>query len=78
LGTLYTRQKSYEMAENSLMQALRSVPSYENRLLAQQFEAVGDGYLKSGKRELATRAYRQAVKLDPDKESLAGKLTSMK
>jgi tetratricopeptide (TPR) repeat protein len=78
LGTLYTRQKNYEMAENSLMQALRSVPSYENQRLAQQFEAVGDGYAKSGKRELATRVYRQAAKLDPDNESLAGKLTSMK
>lgn len=78
LGTLYTRQKNYEMAENSLMQALKSMPSYENRLLARQFVAVGDGYVKSGKRELATRVYRQAAKLDPDKESLAGKLTSMK
>lgn len=75
LATLYTRQKNYEMAENSLMQALRSVPSYENQRLAQQFEAVGDGYSKSGKRELAARVYRQAAKLDPDKESLAGKLT---
>lgn len=78
LATLYTRQKSYEMAENSLMQALRSVPSYENRLLAQQFVAVGDGYTKAGKRELATRVYRQAAKLDPDNGSLAGKLTGKK
>lgn len=74
LATLYTRQKSYEMAENSLMQALRSVPSYEQRLLAQQFVAVGDGYSSLGKRDLATRVYRQAAKLDPDNESLAGKL----
>lgn len=74
LATLYTRQKSYEMAEDSLMQALRSVPSYEHRLLAQQFVAVGDGYSTLGKRDLATRVYRQAAKLDPDNESLAGKL----
>ena len=75
LATLYTRQKNYEMAEGSLMQALRSVPSYENQRLAQQFRAGGDGYSKLGKRELAARVYRQAAKLDPDKESLAGKLT---
>ncbi|MFN0140179.1 MAG: tetratricopeptide repeat protein [Pyrinomonadaceae bacterium] len=74
LATLYTRQRSYEMAENSLMQALRSVPSYEHRPLAQQFVAVGDGYSSLGKRDLATRVYRQAAKLDPDNESLAGKL----
>lgn len=74
LATLYTRQRSYEMAEDSLMQALRSVPSYEHRLLAQQFVAVGDGYSSLGKRDLATRVYRQAAKLDPDNGSLAGKL----
>jgi tetratricopeptide (TPR) repeat protein len=78
LATLYTRQARYEMAENSLMQALRFVPSYENQRLAQQFEAVGDGYVKSGRRGDATRVYRQAAKLDPDQESLARKLTSMK
>lgn len=78
LATLYTRQGRYEMAENSLMQALRSVPSYENLRLAQQFEAVGDGYAKSGMRREATRVYRQAAKLDPDKASLSGKLTSVK
>lgn len=78
LATLYIRQKNYEMAEKSLMQALQSVPSYENQRLAQQFEAVGDGYVASGNRMDATRAYRQAARLDPDKESLAGKLTGMK
>lgn len=78
LGTLYTRQKNYEMAENSLMQALRSMPSYENRLLARQFVAVGDGYKKAGKATEATRVYRQAAKLDPDNALLADKLTGKK
>jgi tetratricopeptide (TPR) repeat protein len=78
LGTLYTRQKKFEMAEAALVQALRSVPSYENRLLALQFEAVGDGFARSGKPSEATRAYRQAAKLDPEKVSLAEKLKEKK
>lgn len=75
LATLYTRQKNYEMAEKSLIQALGSVPSYEYQRLAHQFEAVGDGYAASGMHREATRVYRQAAKLDPDKRSLAGKPT---
>lgn len=78
LATLYTRQRKFELAETALLQALRSVPSYENQRLAQQFEAVGDGYLRSGKAELAKRVYRQAAKLDPGRESLADKLAAKK
>ena len=61
-------------AENALLQALRFVPVGEKRLLSQDFEAVGDGYLKTGKTSAAERAYRQAMSLDAEKGSLAGKL----
>ncbi len=74
LGELYTRQGKYEMAENSLLQALRFVSPNEKRNLALRFEVVGDGYLKSGKARNAERAYKQAIALDPEKQSLAGKL----
>ena len=74
LGSVYTRQSKYEQAENALLQALRFVPGSEKRLLSQHFEAVGDGYLKTGKTSAAERAYRQAMSLDAEKESLAGKL----
>lgn len=74
LGTLYTRQNKYDLAESALLQALRFVSPNEKRNLALGFESVGDGYLKTGKARNAERAYRQAISLDPEKESLAGKL----
>lgn len=74
LGSLYARQGRLELAESALLQATRSVPAYEKRRLSQQFEMVGDGYLKTGKRREATRAYRQAISLDNETESLAAKL----
>ncbi len=72
LATLYTRQGKLEMAERALMQALRSVPSYENARLRQQFRALGDGYTRAGKRSDATRVFRQAEKLDAEKDQLTG------
>ena len=74
LGSLFTRQSKYEMAENALLQALRFVSSNEKRNLSLRFEEVGDGYMKAGKAGYAERAYKQAISLDPEKESLAGKL----
>jgi tetratricopeptide (TPR) repeat protein len=74
LGSLYVRQAKYEQAENALLQALRFVPVSEKRRLSQEFESVGDGYVKTGKAQAAERAYRQAALLDAEKESLAGKL----
>jgi cytochrome c-type biogenesis protein CcmH/NrfG len=74
LGTLYARQGRIELAENALLQAARSVPAYEKRRLSQQFEMVGDEYIKAGKRAEATRAYKQAVSLDAETESLSAKL----
>ena len=74
LGSLYARQGKFEFAENALLQATRSVPVNEKRRLSQQFEAVGDGYLKIGKRTNAERAYRQAIALDAENTTLAVKL----
>jgi tetratricopeptide (TPR) repeat protein len=74
LGSLYARQGKFELAENALLQALRFVSALEKRRLSQQFEAVGDGYLKTGKARNAARSYRQAITLDSYKETLAGKL----
>ena len=74
LASLYWRQGKNELAENALLQALRTVPNSEKRLLAQQFELVGDAYLKSGKRQKAERSYQQAKGLDPENGSLTAKL----
>ncbi len=74
LGDLYSRQGKYEQAENSLILAMRFVPLSEKRRLSQQFEVVGDGYSKAGKRRNAERVYRQALTFDAENASLALKL----
>ena len=74
LSVLYMRQGRFEQAENALLQALRSVPANEKRRLAQQFETVGDGYFKAGKRANAERSYRQAISLDAQNTGLGVKL----
>ncbi len=74
LGDLYARQGKFEQAEMSLGQALSSAASLEKRLLSQQFEAVGDGYLKTGKAANAERVYRLAISLDGERQSLPAKL----
>ena len=75
LGSLYTRQGKFEQAESALQQAVRSVPLSEKRRLSQQFEAVGDGYLKTGRRISAQRSYTQAISLDGENPALAAKLS---
>lgn len=75
LGTLYTRQGSFEKAEASLMEALRYVSPLDRRGLSQQFEALGDGFMKAGNRQRAERSYRHAVDLDNENRSLVTKLT---
>jgi len=74
LGSLYARQGKYEMAENALMRAARSVSPGEKRNLSLRFETVGDGYMKAGQGANAARAYKQAVALDPENASISGKL----
>ena len=74
LGSLYTRQGKFDLAENALLRAIRFVSPLEKRGLALQFEMIGDGYMKNGRARDAERAYRRAMALDAEKESLAGKL----
>lgn len=74
LGSLYARQNKFDNAENALRKALRVVSQNEKKRLAQEFEAVGDGYLRTGKSRDAARVYRQAIELDSNKSSLSGKL----
>ncbi len=73
LGSLFARQGRYELAENALMQALRFVSANEKRRLSQEFEMVGDGYVKDRKLQNAAHAYKQAMTLDPENESLGAK-----
>jgi tetratricopeptide (TPR) repeat protein len=75
LGSLYARRGNYAEAEKTLMQALRIVSGNERKQLAQEFEMVGDGFLRVGRRADAARVYRQAVMLDGEKTDLANKLT---
>ena len=74
LSSLYLRLEQFNDAEKSLLKALGMVPPNEKKRLAQDFEAVGDGYLKGGKNKDAIRAYRQAITLDSAKSVLADKL----
>jgi tetratricopeptide (TPR) repeat protein len=74
LGSLYSRQGKFDSAEKVLMQALSVVSATEMKRLAQEFEAVGDGYLRTGKNRDAARVYRQAIALDGEKASLPAKL----
>lgn len=74
LATLYNRQAKPELAENALLQASRFVSDYDRRLLAQQFEAVGDAYMQAGKGRNAERAYQQAISYDSETTSLSGKI----
>ncbi len=56
------------------MKTLNMVTPNEKKRLAQEFETVGDGYLKAGKSKDAARVYRQAITLDAAKAALADKL----
>ncbi|CAN5294317.1 hypothetical protein BH20ACI1_BH20ACI1_16770 [soil metagenome] len=74
LSSLYLRLEQFNDAEKSLYKALGMVSPNEKKRLAQDFEAVGDGYYKIGKNKDAARAYRQAVSLDSANTILADKL----
>ena len=74
LGSLYTRREKFDDAEKYLLKAMKMVSPNERKRLAQDFEAVGDGFLRVGKNKDAARVYRQAVALDREKLSLSEKL----
>lgn len=74
LGSLYARRNKFEEAEKILMRALPVISLNEKRRLSQEFEFVGDGFMRIGKGKDAARVYRQAIALDGDKSLLANKL----
>lgn len=75
LGSVYSRRGDFVKAENILIKALQVVSENEKKRLAQEFETVGDGFFAAGRKRDAVRAYRQAVALDSDKNTLNDKLT---
>jgi len=74
LGSLYTRQGNLPEAEKNLYKALQVVSPSEKKRLAQEFETVGDGWMRANKRKDAARVYQQAATLDTEKTALADKL----
>ena len=74
LGSMSVRRGKLGDAEKYLMKAVRIVSENEKKRLAQEFEAVGDGYLRAGKKSDAVRVFRQAVALDKEKVALTEKL----
>ena len=77
LGSMSMRRQKYDDAEKYLMKAVRVVSPNEKKRLAQEFESVGDGFVKAGKTKDAARVYRQAFALDKDKSTLAEKLAKV-
>jgi superkiller protein 3 len=75
LGSLYSRRGNYAEAEKVLMKAVKVVSINEKKQLAQEFELIGDGFLRTGRKLDAARVYRQALSLDEEKKDLANKLT---
>jgi len=75
LGSLFMRREKFDDAEKYLMRALKMVSPNEKKRLAQDFEAVGDGFSRVGKNKDAARVYQQAVLLDSEKPALTDKLT---
>ncbi len=74
LGSLSIRRGKIDDAERYLMSAIKVTSLNEKKRLAQEFEAVGDAYLKDGKNLDAVRVYRIAVALDRDRAALNEKL----
>lgn len=74
LGSLSMRRGRFYDAEKYLMKAVKVVSLNERKRLAQEFEAVGDGFSRLGKNKDAVRVFRLAVAFDKEKTALAEKL----
>ena len=74
LGSMFVRRGRLAEAEKYLLKAVKIVSPNEKKRLAQEFEAVGDGFLRLGKNKDASRVFRQAFLLDREKTTLADKL----
>jgi tetratricopeptide (TPR) repeat protein len=77
LGSLYLRRARLDDAEKWLQKALTVVSQNERKRLAQEFEAVGDAFMKVGKARDAQRLYRRAMALDSSKTILTEKLAKV-
>ncbi len=75
LAALYLRRGDPEAAERMLAEALTFAGPFGKLRLSRQFEEVGDAYMKNSNRPMAERAYRRAIDLDGERETLAGKLS---
>jgi len=78
LGSLYSRRGYLTKAESTLRRALKVITKNERKRLAQEFEEVGDGFIRANRKIDAARVYKQAQTLDPDKKSVNRKLTLSK
>lgn len=78
LGSLYLRRARLDEAEKTLNKALTVVSQNERKRLAQEFESVGDAFMKAGKPRDAQRLYRQAQALDSSKTILTEKLAKIR
>jgi Flp pilus assembly protein TadD len=78
LAALYIRKGDFGAASSALSNAVRFASGFEKRRLATQFEIVGDGFSRSGRTNEARIAYRQAASLDPDRETLTGKIARVR
>lgn len=74
LSSLYSRRGFYDRAEQTLMQALKVISPNEKKRLAVEFETIGDGLMRLGRKAEAARLYRQALALDREKADLTIKL----
>lgn len=78
LGSVYYTDGKLEQAEEVLGRALKVISENERKRLAQEFEEVGDRYVKLKRYEDAGRVYRRAKELDAQKESLTNKLSMLR
>ncbi len=75
LGSLYLRQGQLKKAERALDAAQKVSSDNEKKRLAQEFEEVGDGFMKENSRRDAIRLYLKALSLDEKNKPLATKLS---
>lgn len=71
LGWVYYRQGNYDKAIQTLESAVERMSRAPDAVI---FEHLGDAYAKGGREEKARQSYGQALKLDPESESVKKKL----
>lgn len=74
LGELFLRQQKYDDAVRLFTQASKFAGGLDAPLLAGQLEAVGDVFLKLGKRAEAVLEFKKALALDPTRHRIEKKL----